>query len=177
MTDKPQAAGDMVMVPRELLQSARSFVELTYHDEGGDEAVDAKHVMGEIDKALAPATAERDATCCTDPGHSHGPCPWASSNTSREALESVLAWYDHDGSVGGIVEPIDLVKKALSHPPSTGDELRRELENLKRRIKDHGEILAGEDTNNDVWRDTNNCLVETQTILAALAQVQEGGGT
>lgn len=51
-TDIP-ALCDEVERLRELLKEARSFVELTYDDEGGEEAADAKHVLDKIDAALS----------------------------------------------------------------------------------------------------------------------------
>ena len=39
-----------------VLEDARSFVELVYDDEGGEEAADAKYVLDRIDAASAKAT-------------------------------------------------------------------------------------------------------------------------
>lgn len=38
----------------------------------------------------------------------------------RAACEEVIEWYDRDGSVGGLVDPIDSLRAALAAPPDQG---------------------------------------------------------
>ncbi len=40
----------------EALQHARSFVEFCWNEEAGEEAADAKHVLDQVDAAIAKAT-------------------------------------------------------------------------------------------------------------------------
>jgi len=48
----PDCAVAYILLLREKLEAARSFVELTYDEEGGEEAADAKHVLDQIDATL-----------------------------------------------------------------------------------------------------------------------------